>query len=290
MKIIITDLRAELEVSRLKVTKAESDLAKVREEAKEYVRGRVEAAAEILVKARRELNEYVAEIAKALGLSNPAAAREGRARTKLLRKLVREGKSVADAALEVQISSDEAEQILAPRSGEKTEPAEGDRGWKRARVLQLLKEGRTTEEISDLMAISLSATRSHFHALVAQGKWNVRSVEEDEGVDGPDEVSDEAEDKSEEVSGAISEPGDSVEVLKAEVARQQGPQRSKAVRLVTVGGDGRQHAAIVDRFGDGRTVPDDSGSIHRIYRFVVNQDAAHTHSLKAPGGSERAGS
>jgi hypothetical protein len=289
MKTTITDLRAELEVRRSKVAKAEADLAKVKEEAKSYVRIKVEAVTEAVVKARREEYEYVAEIAKTLGRPNPAAAREARARKKRLKMLVREGMSLADAALELQITPSEAEQILAHQEEEKSEPTEGDRGWKRARVLQLLKEGRTLEEISYLMVLSRAATRSHVQALTAQGKWQAKSSEEDDELEGTEDDEPAEVASSTSSSRSPAEQGDSLADLKAEVSRQQGVQRSKAVRFVTVGGDGRQHVVLVDRFGDGSTQPDDSGSVHRVYRFVVNQAKGHSHGLKALGGPASAG-
>jgi hypothetical protein len=33
--------------------------------------------------------------------------------------------------------------------------------------------------------------------------------------------------------------------------------------------------------GDGHTIPDDTGHVHRVYRFVLSSAHNHTHDLVA---------
>lgn len=79
----------------------------------------------------------------------------------------------------------------------------------------------------------------------------------------------------------------SIEELNREVDRQQQGQKSKTVVLATTttrgkGSNGHGHQVRVDRFGDGNTVADSSGHVHRVTRFLVGRAHGHAHDLVVP--------
>lgn len=77
--------------------------------------------------------------------------------------------------------------------------------------------------------------------------------------------------------------GDMIETLRLDVARQcreSGNRVGPAFLEATMGGQKRHtHRIRVDRMGDGTTETDDTGHVHRVYRFVVSMADSHQHAV-----------
>lgn len=300
-KSAIEDLRAELAARRALVEACQ----KKHDEA-------VERARKDLERARAGVDQYVAMIAEALGLPNPTAREARRIETLRLKKRARDllqvGRSTSEIATELGISMEIAEEIVAKirkraarcEGGEEPEeeippdeppgppaarplrlpPEAGQKGWKRERVRVLVLEGKTVDEIADSMDISADSVRTHIAGLRKDGLLPPSSRGRSPGsADPPREA---PPDSSQDGGG-----GDSLEDLRAEIARQQGGQRGRQARLATTSvaiegdEDEHEHVAVLDRMGDGVTVPDETGHQHRVYRFVVGGSAGHRHGLLA---------
>jgi hypothetical protein len=82
-----------------------------------------------------------------------------------------------------------------------------------------------------------------------------------------------------------SEKGASKEALQAEVPRRQQGIRGKVVILGSTKVNKHRHTIRVDRMGDGHTTPDNSGHVHRCYRFVLSEAHRHTHDVTLPMGT-----
>jgi hypothetical protein len=295
---MIEELQAELASRREKVAKCEAKIAQAAE------RGKIELEA-----ARREVDQYVAKIAEALGLPNPATREAKRLETlkikRDVRELVKRGIPISQMAEELGLS----EEVLLPivdkvsrkvkptrSSKENDEPAEGgipgkpprlppeagQKGWKRKKVLELYLAGKTNGEIADALDITKECVYQHVRLLKIAG--DISGDSRPSG--GAAAEAPEGDEEAEESEGADQDDdGDTVQDLREEVARQQDGQRTKAARLCTTHHGDHDHSVLVDRMGDGQTMPDQTGHDHKVYRFVVGKNAKHGHGLlaKEPG-------
>lgn len=286
-KSMISDLQAELAQKRKRVEECEAALATERTAAEEYVKKKIGKAEAELDEAKRDVEAFVATIAQALGLPNPTAAREAKIRLKRVRELVADGKAEAEIAAELGVTlaivaADVAR--LTPRRGEggdATEPEEGQRGWKRDQVRRLALEGKSNSEIAQMLGIPATSVNAHRNQLRMQGKLPAPESH----VDHDDEIAEHhLPPKTRTPPQSVT--GDILEVLRAEVVRQQGTQRAKAVKLIAAHHEGHTHRVLVDRMGDGCTQADDTGHIHRVYRFVVTMGSKHQHGLSVPTAAE----
>jgi transposase len=274
-------------------------------------RERVTRCEQELAAARSDESEYVSKIAAALGLPNPAARETRRQETLALRKRVRElldrGVFPPQIAVELKISQEEVNEVFTkirgrkkrstggqPAGGKEDEgdgdggrdlggaplrlpPESGKKGWKKERALALYLEGKTTGEIADAIDSSRASVYVYISQLRREGRLP-KLGQNDVPAGGEPESPDEEGEAGE---AGDEESGDSVEDLRAEVARQQGGSRTKPAYLAVVahhGEDGaHEHVAVVDRMGDGVTRSDDTKHQHKVYRFVVGQNAGHGH-------------
>jgi DNA-binding transcriptional ArsR family regulator len=272
-KTMIESLQDELAAKRRKVEECEEDKSK-----------KMESCDRALAKARADVNAYVAKVAEALGLPNPAAREEKRQETLKLRKQIKDLLATGAKPDEVlsQVGGDrEAVRAIvdklmggtkdASKPQLRMSPEAGERGYKRDRVLALYLEGKTRTEIAEALDISKDSVNAHITQLRNAGKLP-------KSEDGAPTASDGQQTSGDEDGG---DDGDSLEDLRAEVARQQGGQRSKAARLAVIEHAGHGHAAVVDRMGDGVTQPDVTGHQHKVYRFVVGGTSGHQHGLLA---------
>jgi transposase len=304
MMSVLEDLRREMSESKKRVEECEANVARVREEAKKKMEKACMAAELELARAKKANDELVSRIAAELGLPDPAARERKRVeklRHNKLRKkvaeLLEEGKD--EHAIHAELGLDRtAEQLDLVRSlisevkaGDAAEseggkpprlpPEAGQRGWKRERVRVLHLEGKSRVEIADELDISKMSVNAHINALVRTGR-----LSSGEPPKVPAEPAKKVELARKSGEGADdSVEGDSLQDLRDEAARQQGGNRSKAVRLATTMHSDEDadhdHAAVVDRMGDGVTVPDDTEHQHKVYRFVVGGAAGHRHGLLA---------
>ena len=167
---------------------------------------------------------------------------------------------------------------------------------KRDPVLQLSLQGKSVDEIAAALGMARTSVRSY------QSWWRRRGElppyqSAAPGPKGPDPVTppaapdspppaaldagdDQEPDAEVEDAAATLEPSPAtVDELRAEVDRQQAGQKSKTVFLATTRARKHDHQVKVDRFGDGNTVPDGSGHVHRVARFVVMTAHGHPHDL-----------
>ena len=172
-------------------------------------------------------------------------------------------------------------------SDEEPDVAKPERGSKSQRVLELYGQGKSSAEIAEAIGIPITAVYTHLWSLRKSG-----AIVESKGAPAPDEVdedeteTDPAEDAPEgqqttETPQAepSSERGASKDDLIAEVTRQQNGIRGKVVILGTTTAKNHRHTIRVDRMGDGQTVADGSGHVHRCYRFVLSQAQGHSHGV-----------
>lgn len=111
-------------------------------------------------------------------------------------------------------------------------------------------------------------------------------VDVDEEDPEVDEIESEEEDSSEAVTPEKTEEvGASKEALLAEVTRQQNGIRGKVVILGTTTTKNHRHTIRVDRMGDGQTVVDGSGHVHRCERFVLSAAHGHVHQATVRASS-----
>ena len=306
---MIDVLQAELAERRQRVTQLEEAHARV-----------VEKGEAAVAEARRQVDDYVAKIAEALGLPNPVAREAKRMETLRLRKQVwdlhKAGKQSEEIAAELGVELAAVEPVVAKlrermaKSGQygrngsekggenggddedtgaggsaplRQPPGAGQKGYKRNRVRELYLEGRTRGEIADELDISKECVNSHLGALRRQGLIESDGAEPPAGGAQPAGSTQEGDDDG-------GDDGDSVQDLREEVARQQGGNRNQPARLPTTEVAEHEHVALVDRMGDGETVPDEGGHRHKVYRFVVGGSRGegtevHRHGLlaKEPG-------
>lgn len=314
---MIEVLQAELAERRQRVTQLEEAHAKLLEKSEVAV-----------AEARRLVDDYVAKIAEALGLPNPVAREAKRIETLRVRKqvwdLFKGGKLAEEIAAELGVELPVVEEMVAKlknrlaKSGQygkdggkddeeggeeggdendddrgekpgspgassrplRLPPEAGRRGWKRERVRVLYLEGKTRGEIADELGIDKSSVGSHIFQLQRAGLLEKTD-------DSPPAGSQQG---TEPEPAPDDDDGDSVQDLREEVARQQGGNRNQPARLPTTEVAEHDHVALVDRMGDGETVPDENGHRHKIYRFVVGGSRGegtevHRHGLlaKDPG-------
>lgn len=310
---MIEVLQAELAERRQRVTQLEEAHAKLLEKS--------EAA---VAEARRLVDDYVAKIAEALGLPNPVAREAKRIETLRVRKQVwdlhKAGRQAEEIAAELGVELPVVEEMVAKlknrlaKSGQygkdggkdgeeggeenddgggedggssgvgnrplRLSPEAGRKGWKRERVRVLYLEGKTRGEIADELGIDKSSVGSHIFQLQRAGLL----AKTDDSPPAGTQQGTESE------SASDDDDGDGVQDLREEVARQQGGDRNQPARLPTTEVAEHDHVALVDRMGDGETVPDEGGHRHKIYRFVVGGSRGegtevHRHGLlaKEPG-------
>ena len=270
---MLARLRSILEEKRLKVTHCEEELAKVRADGE----AKLDAA-------RAEVAAYLDEVAGILGVK--LAKRPG----------PRSKKSSGDDEAATGSGGDEpAAASTSDKSYELTS--------RQAQVLALFRDGKSRAEIADELKMTEKAVYQQVYALrkagvlpdpaasepaVESGRGEPASAGEEGSARG--EVTSSSEDARPDDSDDSDDgdDGDSVVALRAEVARQQAGVRSVPVHLRTVRVRGHAHAVVVDRMGDGSTQADDSGHVHRIYRFVLSMADKHSHGLVARGEGSRA--
>lgn len=154
-------------------------------------------------------------------------------------------------------------------------PEANEHGWKRRRVLEMYREGKTRGEIAEELDVSRDCVGSHITALRSQGLLPDPSEASKNG-----DIS--ASEKDADDGRAYE--GDSIIDLRAEVGRQQAGQRTKAARLDTTACLSHTHNVLVDRMGDGVAQKGEYDHEHKVYRFVVGRAKDHTHDLKIPSG------
>lgn len=303
-KSMIAELQAELAQKRELVEQCESALDTERAAAEEYVAKKLAKATAALEAAKRDADEFVARIAQALGLPHPTAAKQARARLKRVRELLEGGMTQEQIATETdtpleQVKADIA-RIRAKDAGGRSEdgkhgaerqpPEEGHRGWKREQVRRLFLDGLTRGEIAEKLGIAPAAVNAHVTGLRGQGRLPAAGTELPESSSGEEDDADDEGTTPKPARKSTSAPpvlvGDALEALRVEVARQQNGQRAKAAKLVTVRDRDHNHRVLVDRMGDGCTQADDSGHVHKVFRFVTSVAAGHQHALKVPSASE----
>lgn len=303
---VLEELRSEVSKSRKRVEECSERLARVRVEAEKAMERACSKAEQELARAKKEHDDLVSRIAVELGLPDPVARERKRLETlrhKRLRKKVAEllaqGKNVHEIHAELGLDRtaeqlDFLKKLISEVEGEKAArdvtgtgadkplrlpPEAGQRGWKRERVRVLYLEGKSRSEIADELEIDKTCVGSHLNALVRAGRLSLEKSPEKPG-----------EPAKRVGEGDDSEAGDSLQDLRDEAARQQGGNRNKSVRLATTTHSDEDadhdHAAVVDRMGDGVTVPDDTEHQHRVYRFVVGGAAGHRHGLLAKEAPE----
>jgi len=298
-KSMIADLQAELAQKRKRVEECEAALESERTAAEEYVKNKIGKAEAALGKAKREAESFVATVAQALGLPNPTAAREAKIRRKRVRELVAEGKTETEIAAELGVPLDTVTADVARLSQREKGNAEGDdgaeleegqRGWKRDQVRRLMLEGKSQPEIAEKLGIPRTSVNAHVTQLRLKGKLPPAGAESRRGEhdDDADEEEEPVVHRSPPSTSAVpaSVVGHSVEALRNEATRQQAGQRAKAVKLIAGVHNGHTHRVLVDRMGDGCTQSDDTGHVHKVYRFVVAVGAGHQHGLKVPTADE----
>jgi hypothetical protein len=301
----IEGLRAELASRRSRVEACQKQL--------DVAQSRAQAE---LDRAQASVDEYVAKIADALGLPNPRAREARRQETLLVKRRAREllasGKSADEVVAELRPDVDDPDRLVSLQAivakltrrrdtgsygkgggsaGEKTPgdphhlpPEAGKKGWKRERVRTMFLEGSSRREIADELDVSVECVGAHITQLRSQGRLPPAGESPAPAAgskDAPGDDSGEAEGEAEGEGGGgdDDEVGDSVAELREEVARQQDGNRSRAVRMPVAvgGGDHHDHVAVLDRMGDGTTVADETGHVHKVYRFVVGGCAGHRH-------------
>lgn len=286
-KSTVLDLRAELEEKQKLVKQCEAALDGERAAAEEYVAKKIAKAKAALQDAKRDAEEYIAAVAQALGLPHPSVARQVKARIKRVRELLGEGKTEEQIAKEMDaplalIHADVAR--LTPRTKDDQPIAEGQRGWKRDQVRKLTLDGLDRDEIAEKLGISRVSVNAHITQLRVQGKLPQPGDEADEPPAPPRTVPAPAPAAARPPVGSPS--GDSPEALRAEVARQQAGVRSKGVKFLAGANQGHSHRVLVDRMGDGCTQADETGHVHKVYRFVVSMAVGHQHGLKVAASAD----
>jgi hypothetical protein len=249
-----------------------------------------------LAKARQDLDAYRTQIGEALGLRVPRSPGDGMrkasARRKQIREMVKAGKTAEQIIEETglpaelvkndvervrdkplwQDEADEVEELPPPPAQRRApcvttpEPAPPRQGTKAERVLELVKAGRNAKQIAGELDTSTQAVYVHISSL------------RKEGLLPP--VGETAEDDDDAQDG-----GDNIDLLRAEVQRQQAGQRGKGVNFATSEASGHTHRVITDRMGDGVTQPDTTSHQHRVYRFVMSRAAGHAHGVKLATGN-----
>jgi DNA-binding NarL/FixJ family response regulator len=143
---------------------------------------------------------------------------------------------------------------------------------KRQRVVELVKAGKNAKQIAEEMDISVGSVYTHICDARKAGELPPVGT-----ALAPAPTSEPSTAEGDDWDGG---EGDSVEILRAELQRQQGGQKSMRVYFTTTVVDGHRHRAVVDRMGDGITEPDGTGHQHRVFRFVMGRMAKHGHGLR----------
>jgi len=171
--------------------------------------------------------------------------------------------------------------------GRKSRPKPPEQGSKGERVLELYRQGKSRRETAEAMGISIASVYAHISDLRTSGHLvdvdpatvsESSNPDQDEPKAGPPEDAPEELQTIETQTAPSSERGSSKDDLLAAVARQQNGIRGKVVILSTTAAKGHRHTIRVDRMGDGHTTPDDSGHVHRCYRFGLSGEHGHTHN------------
>lgn len=143
-------------------------------------------------------------------------------------------------------------------------------------VLRLTKEGFAPDQVAETLTVSRGTVGAHIGFLRREGLLAEASRPSPApllSVDG---------DASEPATAC--EPGDPPDVLRADAVQQCRRNNTPAgpcLFTTTLGGRRKHaHRAKLDRMGEGHTEPDETGHVHRVSKFVVQDYQRHGHGLK----------
>jgi transposase len=270
-----------------------SDLTTAIQEERQRRHARVEECRLALEAAEKEEQAFLEEIGSAAGLnvgrkSIGLSREEIQVRRERVLAMQKDGIAVPEIAEALEVTSmliyadlkALRKQGLLPES-EKHNDDEVYVTAKQNAVRTLYLEGLSIVKIADRLKISRASVDQYLSILRKKGLLTSSTpVEVVSMIEEPSTLAVIEPIRSSEPIDDGDENGATEAELKAEVERQQNGSKSKSVTLATTITKEHSHRVAVDRFGDGYTLSDASGHVHRVSRFVVGPAHGHRHDLK----------
>ena len=249
---------------------------------------KVEACRAAYETALAEERSFIKNIANTLKISSKGNASCTKERQARVLELIKQNKSREEVAtiLNVKVTTVDYDFRALRKQG--MLPAVGDQvsqpSANEKRFMELYLDGTSINEIADELGLSRAAADNTLARIRHKGLVPLVSSPDEEARDEVaeiphDDVSPVESTNVTDDGAESSEKGSSKPELQAEVKRQQGGVSSRCATLPTTTVKKHKHRAKVDRMGDGHTIPDDTGHVHRVYRFVLSVAQNHTHDL-----------